>query len=111
LEALVLGRADPQTSLLDTDFAVGHLVDSDSFYAKLARHGAQIVTDDDLAGCYVAGTGRPSIPPSLLMRAMLLALHDNTSDRESARRVRMDLGCQARAGPAAGPPRIPSDHL
>jgi len=99
----VLGRVDPQTSFLDTQFAVGHLVDGESFYAKLARHGDQLVTDEDFADCYAAGQGRPSIPPSILMRAMLLALHDNTSDRESARRVRMDLGWKHALG-------LPLDH-
>jgi transposase len=100
----VLGRVDPQASFLDTGFAVGHLVDGDSFYAKLARHGERLVTDEDFAGCYAPpGRGRPSIPPSVLMRAVLLALHDNTSDRESARRVRMDLGWKHALG-------LPLDH-
>jgi Transposase DDE domain/Transposase domain (DUF772) len=99
----VLGRVDPQMSFLDTQFAVGHLVDGESFYAKLARHGDQLVTDGDFADCCAAGQGRPSIPPSILMRAMLLALHDNTSDRESARRVRMDRGWKHALG-------LPLDH-
>jgi Transposase domain (DUF772) len=43
------------------------------------------------------------IPPSVLMRAVLLALHDGTSDRESARRVRMDLGWKHALG-------LPLDH-
>lgn len=99
----MLGRVDPQASFWDTGFAVGHLVDGDSFYAKLARHGSEVVADEDFAGCYVAGRGRPSIPPSILMRAVLLALHDGTSDRESARRVRMDLGWKHALG-------LPLDH-
>jgi len=100
----VLGRVDPQASFLDTGFAVGHLVDGESFYAKLARHGERLVTDEDFAGCYAPpGRGRPSIPPSILMRAVLLALHDGTSDRESARRVRMDLGWKHALG-------LPLDH-
>jgi transposase len=99
----VLGRVDPQMSFLDTQFAVGHLVDGDSFYAKLARHGDQLVTDEDFADCYAADRGRPSVPPSILMRVVLLALHDNTSDRESARRVRMDLGWKHALG-------LPLDH-
>ena len=35
--------------------------------------------------------GRPSIPPSLLMRAVLLQLRDDASDREAARRAAKDL--------------------
>jgi transposase len=102
-EVPVLGRVDPQVSFLDTGFAVGQVVDGDSFYAKLARHGHRLVTDEDFADCYAAGRGRPSIPPSVLMRAVLLALHDGTSDRESARRVRMDLGWKHARG-------LPLDH-
>ena len=49
-EVAVLGRVDPQASFWDTGFAVGHLVDGDSFYAKLARHGSEIVSDEDLSG-------------------------------------------------------------
>jgi Transposase domain (DUF772) len=37
------------------------------------------------------------------MRAVLLALHDGTSDRESARRVRMELGWKHALG-------LPLDH-
>jgi hypothetical protein len=100
----VLGRVDPQASFWDTGFAVGHLVDGESFCAKLARHGERLVSDEDFAGCYAPpGRGRPSIPPSVLMRAVLLALHDGTSDRESARRVRMDLGWKHALG-------LPLDH-
>lgn len=91
LEACMLGTVDPQMTLLDTASWFGHLVDERSFYAKLARHGDEIVTDDDFAECYSRGRGRPSIPPSVLMRACLLALHDDTSDRETARRCRADL--------------------
>jgi transposase len=40
---------------------------------------------------YAQGRGRPSIPPSMMMRALLLATRDGTSDRESARRSRVDL--------------------
>ena len=87
----MLGTVDPQMNLLDTASWYGHLVDERSFYAKLARHGEEIVTDEDFAHCYTAGRGRPSIPPSILMRACLLALHDDTSDRETARRCRADL--------------------
>jgi hypothetical protein len=35
--------------------------------------------------------GRPSIPPSLLMRAVLLQLRDYVSDREAARRAAKNL--------------------
>jgi transposase len=99
----MLGTVDPQLTLLDTASWYGHLVDEDSFYAKLARHGEQIVTDADFEGCYAEGRGRPSIPPSILMRACLLALHDDCSDRETARRCRADLDWKYALG-------LPIDH-
>ncbi len=99
----MLGTVDPQMTLLDTASWYGHLVDEDSFYAKLARHGEQIITDSDFEGCYAQGRGRPSIPPSTLMRACLLALHDDTSDRETARRCRADLDWKFALG-------LPIDH-
>ena len=38
--------------------------------------------DDDFAHLYADGKGRPSIPPSVMIRAMLCATHDRTpSDR------------------------------
>jgi transposase len=99
----MLGTVDPQMTLLDTASWYGHLVDEHSFYAKLARHGDEVVTDQDFAECYAAGKGRPSIPPSILMRACLLALHDDTSDRETARRCRADLDWKFALG-------LPIDH-
>ena len=38
------------------------------------------------------------MPPSVMVRAMLCATHDRTSDRESARRTRVDLDWKAAMG-------------
>lgn len=65
--------------------------DDSSFYARMAAHGADLITDDDFADCYSPGMGRPSVPPSLLMRAVLLQVRDDVSDREAARRAERDL--------------------
>jgi transposase len=65
--------------------------DENSFYARLARHGDEVVCDEDFAACYAQGRGRPSIPPSLLMKAVLLQIRDDVSDREAARRAAKDL--------------------
>ena len=43
-----------------------------SFFALLAEHGDRIVRDQDFADCYSPGMGRPSIPPSLSAKVMLL---------------------------------------
>src|SRR5215217_7513906 len=34
-----------------------------TFYERLARHGHELVADEDFAHCYALGRGRPSIPP------------------------------------------------
>lgn len=65
--------------------------DESSFYARMAEHGGALIRDDDFADCYSNRMGRPSIPPSLLMRAVLLQLRDDVSDREAARRAAKDL--------------------
>lgn len=89
----MLGTVDRQGSLLGVDSLLSSLFEGDdsSFYARMAAHGDGLIRDEDFAGCYSAGMGRPSIPPSLLMRAVLLQLRDNASDREAARRAAKDL--------------------
>jgi hypothetical protein len=99
----MLGRIDPQLSLLDTGSLLEGLVDEDSFYGKLAEHGRSLVGDEEFADCYAVGWGRPSIPPSTLMLACLLAVHDGTSDRQTAQQVRLNLGWKAALG-------VPIDH-
>lgn len=88
----MLGTADPQGSLLGVDSLLARLFegDDDSFYARLAARGDQVISDEDFAECYTAGKGRPSIPPSLLMRAVLCQIRDDVSDREAARRAAKD---------------------
>jgi hypothetical protein len=49
------------------------IVPQDSIYTLLAEHGHRIVSDEDFADCDAERTGRPSIPPSLLSKVMLLA--------------------------------------
>lgn len=94
----MLGRVDPQGSLLQAGNMCGHLVTKGSFYDKLARCGHELIEDDDFAHMYAPERGRPSIPPSTMMRALLLATKDETSDRESARRSRVDLDWKAALG-------------
>lgn len=82
--------------------------DDDSFYARLAAHGEKVIVDEDFADCYVAGKGRPSIPPSLLMRAVLCQIRDDVSDREAARRAAKDLDWKRALGIEAD--EIPFHH-
>jgi transposase len=62
-----------------------------SFYALLAEHGDRIVRDEDFAGCYSAGMGRPSIAPSLLAKVMLLQHRSGLSDEAAMQAVAWDL--------------------
>lgn len=94
----MLGRVDSQSSLLEAGHLCGHLVTKGSFYERLARCGHELISDEDFARMYSSGRGRPSIPPSIMMRALLLATKDGTSDRESARRSRVDLDWKAALG-------------
>src|SRR5438132_13012264 len=88
---MMLGRVDPQGSLFEPGHLFGDLVTRGSFHDKLAACGHELISDDDFVGLYALNRGRPSIPPSLMMRSLLLAVKDDTSDRESARRTSVDL--------------------
>jgi transposase len=82
--------------------------DESSFYARMAARGGDLIRDEDFADCYSAGMGRPSIPPSLLMRAVLLQLRDDVSDREAARRAAKDLDWKRALGLEAD--EVPFHH-
>jgi transposase len=62
-----------------------------SFFALLAEHGRRIVRDEDFAGCYSAGMGRPSIPPSQLAKVLLLQYRTGVSDEQAMECVAWDL--------------------
>ena len=98
----MLGRVDPQGSLFEPGQMFSDLVTRGSFHDKLAACGHELICDDDFAHLYAPNLGRPSIPPSLMMRGLLLAVKDDTSDRESARRSRVDLDWKHALG-------VPSD--
>jgi hypothetical protein len=62
-----------------------------SFFAVLAEHGDRIVRDEDFADCYSVRMGRPSIPPSLLAKVMLLQHRTGVSDEAAMEAVAWDL--------------------
>src|SRR2546421_4210198 len=98
-EVKVLGRVKPQGSLLETRHARRHLVTKGSFYERLAANGDAFLNDDDYAPLYAPTMGRPSIPPSIMLRAMLLATYERVrSDAEIARNTRVDLDWKAAMG-------------
>ena len=68
------------------------LVAADSFYARLAKWRDVLVDDEDYVPLYKdSRKGRPSIPPSMVVLAMLLQYHDDCSDAEVEQRMRFDL--------------------
>jgi len=67
------------------------IVPEESIYALLAEHGERLVSDEDFAECYAERAGRPSIPPSLLSKVLLLAYRERLSDERAMDAVRFDL--------------------
>jgi transposase len=68
------------------------LVPADSFYARLCRWRDVLVDDEDYTPLYKdSPRGRPSIPPSMVVLALLLEYHDDCSDAEAEQRMRFDL--------------------
>ena len=68
------------------------MIPADSFYARLAKWRDVLVDDEDYAPLYKdSPRGRPSIPPSMVVLAMLLEYHDDCSDAEAEQRMRFDL--------------------
>lgn len=91
-----------QQGLFDASWC-GNVVPRDSFYSLLAEHGERIVRDEDFADCYSERRGRPSIPPSLLAKILLLAYRGGVSDRQAMEAVRFDLRWKVALG-------LPLDH-
>ena len=74
-----------------------------SFFALLAEHGDRIVRDEDFAECYASRMGRPSIPPSLLAKVLLLQHRTGVSDEQAMECVAWDLRWKVALG-------LPVDH-
>jgi hypothetical protein len=68
-----------------------------SFFALLAEHGDRIVRDEDFAECY-SRMGRPSIPPALLAKVMLLQHRAGVSDEQAMECVAWDLRSKVALG-------------
>jgi transposase len=86
----MLAVADRQRGFFDAVWC-SDLLPEGSIYSLLAEHGDRIVSDEDFADCYSERRGRPSIPPSLLAKVLLLAYRDGLSDERAMEAVRFDL--------------------
>jgi transposase len=86
----MLRVVDGQRGFFDAAWC-SELLPGDSIYALLAEQGDRIVCDEDFADCYSERHGRPSIPPSVLAKVLLLAYRDGLSDERAMEAVRFDL--------------------
>jgi len=86
----MLGVADRQQGFFDAAWC-SDLLPDDSIYALLAAQGDRIVRDADVSECYSVRQGRPSIPPSLLAKVLLLAYREGLSDERAMGALRFDL--------------------
>ena len=87
----VLGRRKDVRPLSVVDSFLGRpMVPEKSIYYLIAHAEAAQFEDAAFAGMY-SERGRPSHAPSLMVQVMLLAIHDNTPDREAEQRCQYDL--------------------
>jgi transposase len=87
----VLSAAGGQVGMFDAAVLCEGMVPRDSFYGLLAEHGHRIVRDEDFVECYCSDRGRPSIPPSLLAKVLLLQYRTGLSDQAAMESLRFDL--------------------
>src|SRR5215210_7486026 len=87
----MLGRRGRQRGLFEADALYGEFVGRDTFYGWLAAQRDELFRDEDFAGLYVAGIGRPSVPPRLLAVALVLQTYDGVADDEAKQRADYDL--------------------
>jgi len=89
----MLGRKEDQLKFTDIDvlqtWERKAIVPENSFYYGLSQ-ASDIIKDDLFADAY-SFSGRPSIPPNRLVKALLLQFYDKVSDREAENRARYDL--------------------
>ena len=98
----MLSRASGQVGFFDAVELVGPLPEG-SFFALVAERGDRIVRDEDFADCYSADRGRPSIPPSLLAKVLLLEYRTGCSDEQAMESIAWDLRWKIALG-------VPVDH-
>ena len=87
----MLGTRGPQRGLFEADTLYAEFVGRGTFYGWLAAQRGELFPDELFLGFYIAGWGRPSVPPSLLATALVLQTYDGVSDEEATRRAAYDL--------------------
>jgi hypothetical protein len=87
----MLGTRGAQRGLFEADTLYADFVGRNTFYGWLAAQRGALFPDELFAGLYIAGWGRPSVPPGLLATALVLQTYDGVSDDEATRRAAYDL--------------------
>ena len=95
---MTLGRADRQGDLFDdvVRFCEDSLPEN-SIYGFLARERERLFPDELFVDLF-AGTGRRSVPPSVVATVMVLQRLDGLSDREAVDRYAFDVRWRYAAG-------------
>lgn len=99
----MLTVTDGQVGLFDAAELFGARLREGSVFALLRDQGGRLVRDEDFAECYSSSRGRPSIPPSLLAKLLLLQHHAGVSDEGAMEAVCFDLRWKVALG-------LPVDH-
>jgi len=107
----MLGRESSQCSFLDAAWSVESLLKRDDFYGTLYREGGKLYSDDFFAECYTLDNGRPSVPPSRMMKLVLLQHWEGLSDRQALERMTFDLRWKAVLGMEVGEPAVAQSTL
>jgi transposase len=87
----MMGRQKSQVNLMNVRALLGRsTVPEDSLYGRLAEWGEGLLPEKLFASMY-SEKGRPSVPPIVLAKALLLMYYEDVSDREAENRARYDL--------------------
>ena len=87
----MMGEWSPQGNLFSGDRLHLDPVGRESCYGWLATEGPRVFPDVEFKGFYVLDNGRKSVPPSQMMRMVLLQWFDKVSDDQAIERAKFDL--------------------
>ena len=87
----MMGEVAAQGSLFTGDYVHLDYVGRTTFYGWLATEGPRVYPDLEFRDFYVLDNGRKSVPPSQMIRMVLLQWHDKVSDEEAVERTKYDL--------------------
>lgn len=87
----MMGEVSAQGNLFGGDTQHLDYVGRTTFYGWLATEGPRVYPDEDFRSFYVLDNGRKSVPPSQMLRMVLLQWYEKVSDDEAVERTKYDL--------------------